>query len=114
MNTESNKELAGILMACALECNYCTTACLGEKEVNMLAGCIKMNIDCADICNLTALLIARGSKQADQFIEQCVEICARCAEECQRHAHHEHCRKCAEFCNICADHCSQRLMNRVM
>jgi hypothetical protein len=28
-----------------------------------------------------------------------------CAEECEKHAHMDHCRKCAEACRHCAEVC---------
>lgn len=33
----------------AAECNHCATACLEEQDVAMLAKCIKLDIDCAEI-----------------------------------------------------------------
>lgn len=46
-----------ILSNCAAECNHYVTACLGEPDVEKLAHCIKLDIDCADICLLTAAFV---------------------------------------------------------
>ncbi|MBA2563555.1 MAG: four-helix bundle copper-binding protein [Chitinophagaceae bacterium] len=108
MSHEQNKGLLDALNNCAAECNHCATACLDEQDVKMLARCIKLDIDCADICMLTASYVARGSEHAEHLKKECAEICNACAEECEKHAKMgmEHCRKCAEACRKCAEACS--------
>jgi hypothetical protein len=61
--------------------------------------------DCADICRLTGQLLERNSEDADLFLKLSADICMRCAEECEKHSHLEHCKKCAEVCRKCADMC---------
>ena len=107
-----NQDIRSILNAlneCANECNYCASACLDEENVQMLTKCIKLNLDCAVICQLASTLTARGSEHATHVMNECVEICEACAEECEKHAHMDHCRKCAEMCRACAEVCSQRI-----
>jgi hypothetical protein len=91
---------------CSQTCLVCADACLGEEGVRQLAQCIRLDLDCADICAATATLASRrtGSNEAvlRNMIELCAEACRVCAEECARHAsHHEHCRICAETCRRC-------------
>ena len=57
MSHEKNQRLIDVLNNCATECSHCAMACLDEQDVKMLATCIKLNIDCADICRLTASLL---------------------------------------------------------
>ncbi len=107
-------EVAFALVTAAAECSYvCTTcadACLEEPSASDLRGCIRTNLDCADICALTARLISRPGEQDRDVLraqlEACAKACRACAEECERHAEHmEHCRICAEACRRCADAC---------
>ena len=105
MSHEQNQRLIAVLSNCVLKCNHCTTACLDEQEVKMLARCIKLDIDCADICQLTISLIARGSEHGYHLLQECAGICNACAEECDKHKHMEHCKRCAEACRDCADAC---------
>ena len=107
MAHEKNQSLMEALNNSAAECNHCATACLDEQDVKMLASCIKLDIDCADICQLTASFVARDSEHAHHLMKECAEICEACAEECEKHAHMEHCRKCAEACRRCAEACLQ-------
>lgn len=97
---------------CAQICAVCADACLGEKEhVQMLVQCIRLNLDCADVCRATAAVGARRTGTNEELISAmlkiCAESCAKCAEECERHADmHEHCRICAESCRRCEDACN--------
>jgi len=100
-----NHELLEALGRCAGECNHCATACLDEEDVHMLSRCIKLDLDCAAICQLTASFVTRDSEHANHLLRECAEICEACAEECEKHAHMEHCRTCAEACRHCADAC---------
>ena len=107
MSHEQNEGLLDALATCAAECNNCFTACLDEQDVKMLVRCIKLDRDCADICMLTASLIARGSEHGKHLLKECAEVCTACAEECEKHAAMgmEHCRTCAEACRACAEAC---------
>lgn len=106
MNTNINSDLVKILNDCASSCNYCAAACLSEKDVTMLAACIKLDIDCAEICSLAANLLSRNSPHGKHLLQECAEVCGKCATECERHAPHmDHCRECAEACRKCEAAC---------
>lgn len=96
-------------------CAVCADACLGETEhVQKRVQCIRLDLDCADVCRATAAIGARRSGTNEDLIAAmlgvCAEICAKCAEECERHADmHEHCRICAETCRSCEDACNAAL-----
>ena len=108
MSHEKNHIVIDALNKCIAECNHCTTACLDEENVKMLTQCIKLDIDCAAICTLTASLLARGSEHGKHLMKECIEVCNACAEECEKHAHHhEHCKQCASACRACAAACSE-------
>ena len=66
------------LVNCALACESCTTNCLSEHDVTMMARCIQLTRDCADICFLGSTLIMRESEVSDQFLMVCEEICRLC------------------------------------
>ncbi len=104
-----NKDLIEKLGECAAICNYCATACLGEKEVAMLTRCISLDLDCADICKTVAGMMARGSQHASHLLGECREICLACAAECEQHSHMKHCEKCAAICRDCAELCEEEI-----
>jgi hypothetical protein len=96
--------------ACADECDHCATACLQEKDVAMLARCIRLDMDCAQICRLAAGYMARDSELAIDICQVCAAVCDACAEECEKHGHMDHCQACAEACRRCAEEC-RRMAN---
>lgn len=96
--------------ACAQACTACADACLGEDMVANLTQCIRMNLDCADICMAAGKIGTRRTGSDIDVIlatlQACRLACQACAEECRHHARmHEHCRICAEACRSCAEAC---------
>jgi hypothetical protein len=92
------------LNRCVATCEMCATACLQEADVQMMVPCIRLDRDCADICALTARLLARDSDHARHLMRECIEVCTKCANECSQHPD-EHCQQCAAACRACADAC---------
>lgn len=89
---------------CAEACDHCAAQCLGEKDVQKMARCIGLDIDCAEICRVASAFMSRGSELAGAVCATCAEVCEACADECARHKA-EHCRQCAEACRRCAEEC---------
>lgn len=103
---------------CSVVCTTCADACLEEPNVQELRKCIRMNLDCAEICALTATLISRPGEQDRAVLraqlEACAKACRACAEECGHHGDAmEHCRICAETCLECAEACDTMLKSLV-
>jgi hypothetical protein len=97
---------------CTFTCTTCADACLEEDDPAAMRSCIRMNLDCAEICSVTARLIARPGPQDQNVLrtqlEACAAACRACAQECEEHADHmEHCRICAEACRACAEACDR-------
>lgn len=97
---------------CAATCSACADACLGEPEVDTLVGCIRLNLDCADICGATGRVLVRLTRPNNAVLlaqlRACAEACRGCGEECERHAeHHDHCAECARACRGCAEACEK-------
>jgi hypothetical protein len=96
--------------ACAQTCISCADACLAEPMVDELRQCIRLDLDCADICGTTGALASRRTGSNEDVLRGALELCrlacAKCAEECERHAgKHEHCRICAATCRHCEEAC---------
>lgn len=92
--------------ACADACDHCSAACLREEDVQSMARCIAHDIDCAQICRLSAAYMARGSASAAALCRLCADLCRACAEECGKHSM-DHCQQCAAACRRCADECAR-------
>ena len=87
-----------------MTCNQCAAACLQEQDVKMMAHCIALDMDCAQLCATAAAMMARGSEHARAVCAVCADICQACGDECAKHDM-EHCRQCAKACYHCAEEC---------
>ena len=79
-----------------------------------MVRCIRLCLDCADVCEATGRIVTRQTQPDLRLIraivEPCATACFACAEECERHtAHHEPCRACAEVCRSCKKVCDDLL-----
>jgi uncharacterized membrane protein len=104
------------LNRCATTCTACADACLGEQHVQDLTRCIRLNLDCADICQTTSRTLTRQVQPEQNvlrmLLDTCANICRSCGQECESHAQmHEHCRVCAEACRQCEQICSELMGN---
>ncbi|HEX2190574.1 MAG TPA: four-helix bundle copper-binding protein [Longimicrobiaceae bacterium] len=99
---------------CEQTCTSCADACLGEPMLAELVRCIRLNLDCADVCGATGRLVARQTETEAAVLraqlQACAEACRACGEECEKHAEmHDHCRVCAEACRECERACRRLL-----
>ena len=97
---------------CAQTCTSCADACLGEQTVQKLTQCIRLNLDCADVCAAAGAVASRRTGSNEEVIRQmltaCETACRLCGEECARHASmHEHCKVCADACRRCQQACAE-------
>jgi len=86
-------------LTCIVACEKCITHCIkaGNQE------CVRLCLDCADVCALCVRLEARNSEFARDMFALCTKVCEACAEECGKHAqNHETCKDCAVACTQCA------------
>jgi Domain of Unknown Function (DUF326) len=100
---------------CAESCTQCADDCLGEESVQDLTTCIRLTLDCADVCATTGRVVSRqtgyDASATGAVLRVCIEACSSCADECEVHAAHgmEHCRVCAEECRRCEQACEELL-----
>jgi hypothetical protein len=112
--TDALAEVLHHLEECAQTCSMCADACLAEDMVAELRRCIRLNLDCADICRTTASVLGRqvepDATTVRALLEACRAACSACGTECGSHAEmHEHCRVCADACRQCEEACAQAL-----
>lgn len=102
------------LADCAQACTADTDADLSEQNLAEMVTCIRLCLNCTDVCNATLGVASRQASYdagvVKPLLEACVAICKSCGDECQRHAqHHAHCRVCAEACRRCEQACRDLL-----
>jgi hypothetical protein len=112
---------AGLLAAaiealsdCAQACTADADADLREDDAGSMVTCIRLCLDCTDLCTATVGVLSRRTAYHEAvtgpLLEACAATCARCAEECERHADtHPHCEVCARACRRCEQACRNLL-----
>lgn len=103
------------LQDCVVACTADVDADLSEQHLHDLVKCIRLCLDCADVCATTAAVIIRqtefDSNAIRPLLEACATTCRISGDECERHAHlHEHCRLCAEASRRCERACRELLV----
>jgi hypothetical protein len=98
---------------CAQACIADTDADLGEQDVTEMVRCIRLCLNCVDVCTATGAVLSRpadyDAEVARPLLQACVAICKSCGDECERHVHMQHCRVCAEACRRCEEACRELL-----
>ena len=98
------------LSDCAQACVADTDADLSEQNVTEMITCIRLCLDCTDVCTATLGVVSRQTASdaavTGPLLEVCIAICTSCGDECERPARpHPHCRVCAEACRRCEQAC---------
>ena len=111
----------GVLAAAIDALNDCAYACIGDTDADLgdpvvaeMVACIRLCMDCADVCSTTARITIRQSSYdpavLKPLLEACAASCKTSGEECERHAlWHEHCRICAQACRRGEQACRELL-----
>jgi Domain of Unknown Function (DUF326) len=102
------------LSDCAQACTSDADDDLSEQNLGELVKCIRLCLDCADVCDATIGVTSRQTEYdanvTRPLLEACVATCRSAGDECERHAQiHEHCRVCAEACRSCEQACRELL-----
>ena len=95
---------------CAQACAADTDADLSEHNLAEMVKCIRLCLDCVDVCTATLGVVSRQRDYdpavTKPLLQACVATCKSCGDECARHApHYEHCRVCEQACRRCEQAC---------
>ena len=102
------------LSDCAQACAADADADLSEQNLAEMVRCIRLCLDCTDVCTATLGVVSRQTDYdptiTRPLLEACVAACKSCGDECARHApHFEHCRVCEQACRRCEQACRELL-----
>lgn len=99
-------------LACEQACTACADACLAEEEIERLTRCIRLDLDCSDICSATGRVLSRHTDTDLRVViaqlQACATACEICAIECESHRH-SHCQTCGDACRRCQKACEDLL-----
>jgi len=101
------------MQQCIQNCTNCHAMCLST-----IAYCLQQDgehterehltllLDCAEICQVSANYMLRGSRHHPLTCGVCAELCTRCAESCEQ-MNDAQMQSCAEVCRHCAESCQR-------
>lgn len=98
------QHLLNALNACTAACNECFASNLAAPGSAVSARSIQLTRDCADLCQLVAAFVARGSEHVKFLLRECAELCHTCADEVTQ-LPHDYCRRCTDACRQAEDAC---------
>ena len=93
---------------CHARCIQLIDHCLTIGGRSAAPAHIRLLMDCAQLCTVTADFMARASSFHDRTCTLCAELCRRCAENCEHVAGSDQLiTQCAELCRRCAESCDR-------
>lgn len=110
---DHNGELVACIEACmgAMAASAaCADACLAEPDATEMTTCIRLNLDCSDLCAATGRILTRHvghlTQEVIAQVNALAAVVAACGRECGQHAKdNEHCGICAQACSVCVEAC---------
>jgi hypothetical protein len=108
------------MQRCIQLCHDCHAHCISMINHCLTLGGqyaapahIRVLMDCAQMCTITADFMARASSFHDRTCRLCAELCRSCADSCVRVAGDDQSvKQCAELCRRCAESCDQMALNK--
>jgi hypothetical protein len=93
-------------MTCYRACEQAVGAALdlGEEGSSDVDVPVRLLVDCAEICQLSAGFMIRGSELHGVTCGACADVCERCADACAR-VDDPLIKSCADACRDCAASC---------
>ena len=100
------------IQSCIDQCTCCHDICLRDATTHCLElggeharpEHLKLMFDCAEICQIAANFMLRGSPRHAAVCALCAEICEECANDCERVGDM---RDCVDACRSCAESCRE-------
>src|SRR5690606_486525 len=93
-----------IVQHCQAVCDNMVAMVASMPDAAFRSRQLRLLRDCANICALTAQMLARSSYISKQKALLCAHICERCGQECMKYPD-PYSQHCAQVCLHCASVC---------
>lgn len=119
-NHEEMEEMEDQVVDCIEDCINCHSYCLQTIQHCLHIGGdhaqpdhIRLLMDCAQICQVSADFMMRSSDWDGLVCSVSADICDTCADDCERFREDEFMMECAEICRKCAKSCQEMASMRM-
>jgi hypothetical protein len=113
MTDESTDDYSEPMLVCIQNCQDCHRACLQTLTYCMSQGGrhaepqhVRLLMDCADICAVSANFMLRASDLHPFTCGACAQVCQRCADDCAAMGDDPRMKALADTCRHCAESCA--------
>jgi hypothetical protein len=103
-----------VMQECIEECLNCHAVCTMTAQHALVKGgdyadvnVVGVLLDCAELCQVSANFMLRGSPFHAVTCAACAELCRACEEVCRTVPGDEQMEHCADVCAACAESCEQ-------
>ena len=90
---------------CARSCKETLAHCLSKGGKHAAEAHIRLLIDCAEACDMSASMMLRGSEFHAQHCALCADICKACEESCEEFPDDATMKRCEDACRRCFESC---------
>jgi hypothetical protein len=94
-------------LSCFSVCEQTLAHCLRKGGKHAAPELVKVMVDCAESCRMSAAMMSRESAFHARHCGLCADICKACEEACEEFAGDAQMKACADACRSCADACRQ-------
>lgn len=100
------EECIDACIKCARVCRETLAHCFSMDESHKGSNHLTLLMDCAEMCDMSASLMERGSGHSRHHCALCADACNQCAESCD--AFDDSLMKnCTKVCRDCAEKCEK-------
>jgi hypothetical protein len=101
------------MLVCIQNCQDCHRACLQTLAYCMSQGGphaepnhLRLLMDCADICAVSAAFMLRASDLHSHVCAACAQVCGACADDCAAMGDDPRMKALSDTCRHCAESCA--------
>lgn len=105
--------LLNYIYECQTKCKSCFNRCLEEQSLDVMRKCLKLTVECANVCELTASSIMFEGDFSPEMLEICISSCEACRIECSTH-NNIYCAECAAMCGECSEACRKYIRENIL
>lgn len=98
--------------SCVMSCEVCLAHCSAalSRGDTSLKECMATVLATLPMCQTLVRFAAIDAPRLKELAKVCIDVCADCEKECDKHAnHHEVCKDCAKACADCIKECKALL-----
>jgi hypothetical protein len=92
-------------LSCFSVCEQTLAHCLKKGGKHAAPDLVKLLVDCAESCRMSAGMMSRESAFHARHCMLCADICKACEEACEEFGNDAQMKACADACRSCAESC---------